>query len=640
MAATPMKIIQALNKNPNVTYLDSLKLDVLKGVLLEADQRYYNESDQSESQLSDDAYDVVKEYVATKDPNFVDTQIGNKSVAISGEKVKLQVWMGSMNKKKVLTDSVENVVVSDKLDGVSCLIHMQPKKSPMLYTRGNGEVGRNISHLMPHFNYIDTAYNKELMIRGELIIKKAIFEKYRCEDSNARNTVAGFVNSKTPDDRFKKHIDFVAYEVIKPSGLKISDQIDLLSNKTKFKVVANEHFKNLNQLRVSEKLHSRRKDSEYEIDGIIVTEDIPYKQVTSGNPKHAFAYKENNLEKRVSTTVTKVEWNISKDGYFKPLVHFNPVKIDNVKIEKATGHNARFVVDNSIGKGSTILIERSGDVIPKIVGVVEKATTVEMPTKPYTWNKTGSDIVIAKDASDKTETDDLKFKQFEFMMKSLKIDHMGSGNILKLYMNKKRTLSDVFDMSVEDISKIEGFKTKSAKNLHDGIHKRRKELTCLDYMVASNTFGRGLGTKNLKKIVELYDPVTSNPSVEEVVAIEGIGSVYGKQYVEKIPDFREFLKDNRLECKESITEKNNQTTTIVIIGDKMKGMVVVLTGFRDKQLEECVTNNGGKIATSVSSKITHLVCKAIDANNSKQKKAEELGKTIVTREDFTNTYCL
>lgn len=625
-----MKIIQALNNNPNITYLNSLKLDVLKGVLIEADQRYYNESDQSESQLSDDAYDVIKDYVATKDPKFVETQVGNKSVAISGDKVKLPAWMGSMNKKKVLTDPLDNVVVSDKLDGVSCLIHMRPKKSPLLYTRGNGEVGRNIRHLMQHFNHIDTAYDKELMIRGELIIQKAIFEKYRCEESNARNTVAGFVNSKTPDNRFKKHIDFVAYEVIKPSGLRISDQLDLL-NKTKFKVVASERFKNLNQSRASEKLHARRKESEYEIDGIIVAEDTSYKQVTSGNPKHAFAYKENSLEKRVSTIVTKVEWNISKDGYFKPLVYFNPVKIDNVKIEKATGHNARFVVDNSIGKGSTILIERSGDVIPKIVGVVEKATTVEMPTKPYTWNKTGSDIIITKDQTD--DGDDLKFKQFEFMMKSLKIDHMGSGSILKLYTNKKRTLSDVFDMSVEDISTIEGFQTKSAKNLHDGIHKRRKELTCLDYMVASNTFGRGLGTKNLKKIVESYNPVTSNPSVEDIVAIDGIGSIYGKQYVENLPEFRKFLKDNRLECK----EKNNTTTTTM--GDKMKGMVVVFTGFRDKQLEECVTKNGGKIATSVSSKITHLVCKAIEANNSKQKRAKELGKTIVTREDFARTYC-
>ena len=77
----------------------------------------------------------------------------------------------------------------------------------------------------------------------------------------------------------------------------------------------------------------------------------------------------------------------------------------------------------------------------------------------------------------------------------------------------------------------------------------------------------------------------------------------------------------------------------MITGDKMKGMVVVFTGFRDNHLEECVTNNGGKMGASVSNKITHLVCKAIEANNSKQKRAKELGKTIVTREDFTRTYC-
>jgi DNA ligase (NAD+) len=627
-SSVPMKIIQALNNNPNVTYLDSLKLDVLKTVLLEADQRYYSEDDKKQSYLSDDAYDVIKDYVNSKDPKFVKEQVGNKEIKIAGDKVKLPVWMGSMNKKKVLTESIDHVVISDKLDGVSCLIHLKPKMLPVLYTRGNGEIGRNISHLVKHFNNIDVSYEKELMIRGELIIKKDVFTKYRCEESNARNTVAGFVNSKIPDERFKKHIDFVVYEVIKPFGLKLSEQYDLL-DKTSFKVVDNEYFEKMNQVLVSEKLNNRRKESEYEIDGIIVTEDKPYKNVTSGNPKHAFAYKENSLEKRMSTVVTNVQWNISKDGYFKPLVHFDMVKIDNVKIEKATGHNARFIVDNSIGKGSTILIERSGDVIPKIVGVVEKAIVVDMPDKPYKWNKTETDILMIE--NDVNMEDDLKLKQFEFMLKSLKIDNMGPGNISKLYTNKKRTLSDVYNLSVEEISKIEGFQSKSAKNLYDGIQKRRKELTCLDYMVASNTFGRGLGSKNLKKIIELYNPTTSNPSVEDIVAIDGIGSVYGNQYIETLPKFKKFLKENDLDCKD---KKELRTTKPVVNGDKMKDMAVVFTGFRDKQLEECVINNGGKVSTSISKKVTYLVCKEIDDNNSKQKKAKDLGVKVMTREDF------
>lgn len=626
-AAVPKKIILALNQNPNVTYLKSLKLELLKTVLIEADKSYYNEDSETESSLSDDAYDVIRDYVKNIDPKFVDEKVGNKDIKISGDKVKLPVWMGSMNKKKVLSDTINNVVVSDKLDGVSCLIHLQPTKKAkeertILYTRGNGETGRNISHLMKHFNHIDVSYGKELMVRGELIIKKDVFMKYRCEESNPRNTVAGFVNSKTPDERFKKHIDFVVYEVIKPTGLKLSEQYKLLKE-TNFKVVDNEYSDMMNQILVSEKLNDRRKKSEYEIDGIIITEDKPYTNITSGNPKHAFAYKENSLEKRVTTVVTKVEWNLSKDGYFKPLVYFNKVKIDNVNIEKATGHNARFIVDNSIGKGSVVLIERSGDVIPKIVGVVEKAIEVDMPDKPYTWNKTQTDIIMKTD--DVNTKDDLQFKRFEFMLKSLKIDNMGPGNISKLYNNKKRTLSDIYELSKEDISKMDGFQITSAKKLYDGIQNRRKAVTCLDYMVASNIFGRGLGYKNLKKIIELYNPLDSNPTEEDIVGIDGIGKVYGKQYIDTLPTFKKFLNDNSLNC---IVDKES------ISGDTMKDVSVVFTGFRDKELEDCVTKNGGKVLASVSKKLTYLVCTEIDAKSSKQIKANALGVKIITREDF------
>lgn len=623
-----------LNSNPSQQYLNSLKLDVLKTVLLEADKLYYNEDEQTESSLSDESYDVIKDFVTSKDPDFVKNNIGHDNMqSNTSTKVKLPVHMGSMDKKKSINKPLKNVVVTDKLDGVSCLIHQRPNKIPKLYTRGNGEYGRDISYLMSHFNHIDYQEKKEFMLRGELLLKKDIFEKYRCEESNPRNTVAGFVNSKLPDDRFKNHIDFVVYEVIQPKGLKPSKQFELLKN-TKYKVVHTEFVEVLDQTTVSNILNKRKQESEYEIDGIIVAENVKYENVKSGNPKHAFAYKENNYQ--VLTKVKKVEWNVSKDGYLKPLVYFEPKMINNVKIEKATGHNAKFIVSNKIGKDSIIVIERSGDVIPKIVSV-DTPTEPDMPERKYVWNDTNTDIMVEqKDNED--DTNDVKKKQFEFLLTTIKFDHLGKGVIAKLYKNNINSLVKLYALSKDDILKMEGFKEKSADNLYKSIQKRRKELTTLDYMVASNIFGRGLGEKNLTKIIEKY-PINSSFTVDDIVAIDGIGNIYAKKYVEALPKFKQFLVINKLDdvLKEPVVPEKKQE--VVVENNDMKDMQVVFTGFRDKELEACVKKKGGNIATSISKKVTHLVCKEINEENSKQKKAKKMGIKILTRTEFENKYC-
>ena len=575
---------------------------------------------------SDESYDVIKDFVDSKDPDFVKNNIGHNNMKNIGAKVKLPVHMGSMDKRKIINKSLKDVVITDKLDGVSCLIHQKSNKKPKLYTRGNGEYGRDISYLMKYFNNIDDTKKNELMLRGELLLRKDIFEKYRCEESNPRNTVAGFVNSKLPDDRFKNHIDFVVYEVIQPNGLKPSEQFEMLKN-TKYKVVHTEFVEVLNQTTVSNILNKRKAECEYEIDGIIVAENVKYENVKSGNPKHAFAYKENNYQ--VLTKVKKVEWNVSKDRYLKPLVYFEPKMINNVKIEKATGHNAKFIVSNKIGKDSIIVIERSGDVIPKIVSV-DTPTEPDMPERKYVWNDTNTDIMIEQ-TEDMDDNNDVKSKQFEFLLTTINFDHLGKGVISKLYKSNINSLERLYSLSKDDILEIEGFKEKSADKLYKSIQKRRKELTLLDYMVASNIFGRGLGQKNLSKIVEKY-PINSSFTVDDIVAIDVIGNIYAKQYVDSLLKFKQFLVANKLDDlqNESISDVEN---------DDMKDVQVVFTGFRDKELEACVNKKGGNIGTSISKKVTHLVCKEINNENSKQKKAKEMGITILTRTEFENKYC-
>ena len=137
--------------------------------------------------------------------------------------------------------------------------------------------------------------------------------------------------------------------------------------------VKNDSIKSLSNEYLSEILIKWRDEYEYEIDGIIVIDDKLYNRIT-GNPLHAFAFKMIISEQIAEAKVVNVLWTPSKDGYLKPRVQIEPITLGGVKIEYATGFNAKFIVDNNIGLGSLITIIRSGDVIPHILSVVVHPT--------------------------------------------------------------------------------------------------------------------------------------------------------------------------------------------------------------------------------------------------------------------------
>ena len=116
----PEKILTNLNRNPEVRYIDTLKLDLLKNVLMNADAVYYSDDTiTNESYIPDEVYDVIKDIVMSKDPSFVKHKLGHNVMNNKqGAKVKLPVWMGSMDKKKSISKPLEHVVISDKLDGI------------------------------------------------------------------------------------------------------------------------------------------------------------------------------------------------------------------------------------------------------------------------------------------------------------------------------------------------------------------------------------------------------------------------------------------------------------------------------------------------------------------------------------------
>ena len=206
-------------------------------------------------------------------------------------------------------------------------------------------------------------------------------------------------------------LDFVAYEVIQPDLPPAKQYTFLKSNK--FITVINKKVKKIDQDILSDYLMKWRESYEYIIDGVICIQNKKYKRKTKGNPDHAFAFKKVMGDQIGESIVTDVIWSKTQYGYVKPKIKIRPVKIGGVKITYATAHNAKFIVEKSIGIGSVIQIIRSGDVIPKVLKVVKPAKNPKMPPEEMgvKWNKSGVDLILEDIANDEQSGRWLSSKQ-------------------------------------------------------------------------------------------------------------------------------------------------------------------------------------------------------------------------------------
>ena len=627
-------------KKNGISVLEKMTEKKLTDFLKELNKSYYNK----EPLLSDNQYDIVKEFIEKKYPNNkVLREIGAQ---VEKNKVTLPYFMGSMDKIKPDTQALTRwsakytgpYVLSCKLDGISALYTTEGPK-PKLYTRGDGKIGQDISHLIPHLK-LPTA--NCIVIRGELILPKLIFEtKYKTLFANPRNMVAGLVNQKTIHEAIRD-VHFVAYEVIQPV-LKPSKQFELLSAlEPSVETVLHKSFSSLNNEMLSNTLIDWRKNYDYEIDGVIVCNDQVYERKT-GNPEHAFAFKMVLSDQIAEAKVVDVIWQASKDGYLKPRVQIEPIRLGGVTIEYATGFNGAFIESNKIGVGAVIEMIRSGDVIPYIRKVVVPSDEPKMPNVPYKWNNTHVDVLLENLEDD----DNVKEKNITGFFRGIEVDGLSSGNVKRIIAAGYDTIAKILKMSVADFLKVEGFKDKTATKLYEGIQQKISSVSLITIMSASNMFGRGFNDKKIELILGGYpDVLISKDSPAQKVAkiseIKGMATKTSEAFVEKIPEFLEFLKETDLVRKlrefiESINKKNTVGPSSVST-HPLNGKTIVMTGFRDADLQEKLKKVGATIGSSVSSKTFVLLVKDINDISGKVMDAKKHSVPLMTPSEFMEKY--
>ena len=636
-------IIDSLNNDPIAFMLDNDAATIID-IIKYANDQYHN----NQAIISDEIFDMLVDLITDIDhTNPILKQIGAK--ISTKQKIKLPYTMFSMDKIKPTDTNVldrwrnkytGSYICSDKLDGVSAMLIKKNNKLN-LYTRGDGYEGSNISHLIKYLNLGSITLDNNMAIRGELIMTKEKFKKYPMM-ANARNMVSGVVNSKKINSSIIADIDFVVYELVNPWIYNQQEQLIKL-HECGFKVVNYISDINIDFVNLTQILSDRKHLSEYEIDGIIISNNILDKRTLNTNPTYAFAFKDMSLSDSAEVEVVEVEWNISKDGYIKPKLKLIPTNLSGVTISNVSAYNAKFIVDNVLGPGAIIKLIRSGDVIPKIVSIIKPSITnkPQLPNIKYKWTDSNVDLIVLND-----DTIEQKIKCLTFFIKKLNIENIDEANIKKLINANIDTIEKIITINKDQLQLIEGFKEKMINKIYLNINNRIKNLTMIDLMIASNTFGHGLGEKKLKRITSIYPDIIqlymdndNQMIINKIILIEGFDTKTAEYFANRLDKFIILFNNLSPELRKQLRQSQILTTNAYSdIDSVFNNKIFVFSGFRNKEWEQLIESNGGKIGSSISSKTYMLITSELDNSSSKVLKAKSLNILIMTKEQFENEF--
>ena len=620
----------------NTNILKDYTEEQLTFIVREANHGYYNNN---KPIMSDAKYDRLIDFIKEHYPENKVVDEGHSLIKIDEDrKMKLPYEMWSMDKIKK-EDKVNKKasewnhmhIISAKLDGCSMGYSTENGKL-MLYTRGNGKVGQNVTHLAP---YLNLPNYPGISVRGEILIEKHLFaEKYSDKFANPRNFVSGILNAKSVDPNVVKDLTFVAYELIEPVRTPVQ-QLQMLQ-KIGFNVVkhkfncALKHCNPFNLL--TETLLNWKQSYEFEIDGVIITQDRIVERI-SGNPKHAWAFKIITDDQIAQTTVEEVIWSPSKDGYLKPKIKVKPVNLCGATITYVTVHNELYRRNNGIDVGAVVEIIRSGDVIPKVHSVITPVE-IQPPPEKYNVELKGVDYVLTNPDDDMT----VRLKMIHAFFVNIGVVGLGRGNVQRIMNAGFTSVQDILNMSPEDFLTVDGFKDKTANKIRNSIQKCIIKSTLPELLVATNILGRGMGLSRVTAILEKYPNIlisneTDDEKLKQIAVLPGFKDKTAMLFVPHIKEFVAFMTAIKQESKLKYVKHTN-----INIGHPLYGEKIAISGFRDKKLEEQLKKFGITITNTVNTKTLLVLVKNKDHGSSKTGKALSLKIPLYTVKEFTDKY--
>ena len=547
-------------------------------------------------------------------------------------------------------------VVETKIDGLSAALEYKKGKFVRGATRGNGVIGEDVTNNMLTINNIPKQLKEpiDIVVRGEVFIGTKDFEKLNEERAleeeplfaNARNAAAGSLRQLDSKITAKRPLDIFIFNVQK------SDTIKFKSHYESLKYLERLNF-NVNPVKILcdnidevidaiNKIGEKRKDLSFGIDGAVIkVDDLELREkigTTSKVPKWAIAYKYPPEKKE--TILKDIICQVGRTGAITPLAILDPVVVAGSTISKTTLHNEDFIKEKDLRIGDHIFIQKAGDVIPEVVGVVKNKRTgkEKIFEMPKLCPVCGAEVVrIPGEAVNRCIGIECPAKMLRNIVhfvsrEAMNIDGLGEAIIEQLIEKKLiNNIADIYYLKYEDIASLKKDGDKFTKNLLQAIE--RSKSNDLDKLICSLGI-KNVGTKLAKTLAKEFKNIDNlmEASIIRLNSINDVGEITANSLYEFFRQEQTIDLINRLKNAGVNTKYLKQDSN----DERFYGKTFVLTGslknFTRDEATRIIEDFGGKTSSSVSKKTDYVL--AGEEAGSKLTKAQELGVKVITEQEF------
>lgn len=566
---------------------------------------------------------------------------------------ELQEWYARI--QKIQPDKLFDFFVELKIDGFAVSLIYEDSVLMTAATRGDSYIGEDVTHNVKTIEAIPLRLREDISgrfeVRGEIFMTKKEFDRINKEQekkgekiyANPRNLAAGTIRQLDSRLAASRKLDFFAYEIVTLS-LATKQEEHATLKKLGFKTVdSNRVCSTIEDIQsVYESWIDKRTKQDFLIDGLVIkVNDNELREslgVVGKAPRGMVAYK--FPAEQTTTIIKEVSWNVGRTGVITPLATFEPVPVAGTIVQHATLHNWDEIQRLGVMIGDTVVIEKAGDIIPKVVRVVIELrdgtqTPIQLPEK----------CPVCQSAIEKRKEEDVAYycsnkkcfaTEVEGLIhfvskKGMNIDGLGEKTIEQLaQQGLVKTPADMYRLKEEELVELEGFAEVSAKKTIEAIQKARKvSLSRFLYALGIHHVGEETAFALAQHFTTLE--VLRNASQEALEEVPDVGQIVAQSvYTYFHDDHMQRALDDLLQYvevdEERVAESVLEGATFVVTGS--------LQDFTRDEIQNLIRQLGGSVANSVSKKTNYVVVG--DDPGSKAQKAQELGVTILTEQEFKN----
>lgn len=645
------------------------KIEELRKTLRYHSDRYYNDD---APEIEDYEYDMMMrelkeleekypEYDAPDSPTKKVGGVADNSFESVAHSVRMESLQDAFSKDELrefsnrVEDAVSNVnyVVEPKIDGLSVSLEYRDGVFLRGSTRGNGDVGEDVSGNLRVIHNIPLKLNKSIPyieVRGEVYMPKKSFERVVDRQiingekpfKNPRNAAAGSLRQKDSSVAASRGLDIFVFNIQQIEGVELSSHKESLDFIKELGFNTIPTYKKVDNIEDAiaeiDRIGEARGSLEYDIDGAVIkVDDFSQRDIlgsTAKYPKWAIAFKYPPEEKQ--TKLLDIEIAVGRTGVLTPTAILESVHLAGTTVSRATLHNQDFINEKGIAIGDVVTVRKAGDIIPEVLCVNEhnSNSVFKFPDVcPSCGEKVYRDEDEAAIRCINPECPAQLLRNLIHFCSRDAMDIEGLGPaIIETFVNEGMIAKtyDIYNLDFNKILSLEGFKETSANNIINSVNNsKNNDLSKLIFALGI----RHIGAKAGKLLADYFKDIdlVMNASVDDILQIDGFGKIMAESVVEF------FSSDSTKELIAKLKEAGvNMKSTNVVEDTRFSGMTFVLTGtlptLKRAEATKIIESFGGKTSSSVSKKTTYVL--AGEEAGSKLDKANKLGVQVISEEEF------